>query len=327
MLLNDQIAGRLNEVADLLNEQGANLYRVQAYRRAAFTVRHLPTPVSDIIEREGIDGLRKLPGVGDSLAMAIRSLVLTGKLPMLERLRGEVDPIQLLMSVPGLGSIQAARLHDDLGIDTLEELEAAAHDGRLAEVAGLGQKKIAGIIDSLATRLGRVRKLPAPSDRDQVPVVELLDVDLEYRELAQAEKLHLIAPKRFNPTGQAWLPVLHTHRGEREYTALFSNTARAHQLARTRDWVILYHDRGGGERQCTVITSRQGPMKGKRIVRGREDECLRYYEMIGAADSMGASATGATLGGPRKTLEAPRVTAPHRIPTDSVQDAVHSGSK
>jgi hypothetical protein len=231
------------------------------------------------------------------------------------------------MSVPGLGSIQAGRLHDDLGIETLEELEAAAHDGRLTDVAGLGKKKITGIIDCLATRLGRVRKLPVPSDLEQVPVVELLDVDLEFRELAQAGRLHLMAPKRFNPTGHAWLPVFHTRRGEREYTALFSNTARAHNLGRTHDWVILYHDGRGGERQCTVITSRQGPLEGKRIVRGREDECLRYYEMIAAADSMAASATGATLGEPKRTLKAPMVTATHRILTDSVQDAVSSGSK
>jgi DNA polymerase (family X) len=162
MLLNDQIARRLEEVAELLNEQGTNLYRVQAYQRAAFTVRHLSTPVSDILEREGIDGLRKLTGVGERLAAAIGNLVVTGRLPMLDRLRGEADPIELLMSVPGIGHIQASRLHHDLGIDSLEELEAAAHDGRLRDVAGLGQKRVAGIIDSLATRLGRVRNPLAP---------------------------------------------------------------------------------------------------------------------------------------------------------------------
>jgi putative hydrolase len=120
MLLNNQIARGLDEVADLLNEQGANLYRVQAYRRAAATVRHLATPVSQILEREGIDGLRKLPGAGERLTAAIRNLVVTGRLPMLERLRGEADPIELLMSVTGIGRIQAARLHHDLGIDSLE---------------------------------------------------------------------------------------------------------------------------------------------------------------------------------------------------------------
>ena len=86
-----------------------------------------------------------------------------------------------------------------------------------------------------------------------------------------------IAPRRFNPEGEAWLPILHSTREERHYTALFSNTARAHELGKTGDWVVLYVDEGDGERQCTVITSARGPLRGKRIVRGREEECARHY--------------------------------------------------
>ena len=280
MLLNDQIARRLDEVAGLLNEQGASPFRVQAYRRAAGTVRHLPTPVSDLFERQGIEGLRKLPGIGDHLATAIRILLVTGRLPILERLRGEADPIELLMSVPGIGEVQAARLHHDLGIDTLEELEAAANDGRLEEVAGLGPKTVAGIVDSLATRLGRVREPMVISSADEVPVSELLDVDREYRELAEAGQLRRITPRRFNPAREPWLPVLHTFRGARQYTAMFSNTARAHKLGKTRDWVILYHDSKSGDRQYTVITGRQGALNGKRIVRGREADCEHYYASL-----------------------------------------------
>jgi len=267
-------------VAGLLNEQGASPFRVQAYRRAAGTVRHLPTPVSDLFERQGIEGLRKLPGIGDHLATAIRILLVTGRLPILERLRGEADPIELLMSVPGIGEVQAARLHHDLGIDTLEELEAAANDGRLEEVAGLGPKTVAGIVDSLATRLGRVREPMVISSADEVPVSELLDVDREYRELAEAGQLRRITPRRFNPAREPWLPVLHTFRGARQYTAMFSNTARAHKLGKTRDWVILYHDSKSGDRQYTVITGRQGALNGKRIVRGREADCEHYYASL-----------------------------------------------
>jgi DNA polymerase/3'-5' exonuclease PolX len=283
MWINDQVARRLEEVADLLHEQGANIFRVQAYSRAANTVRRLATPVSEILQNEGIDGLKGLAGIGDHLAVAIRHLVTTGRLPILERLRGEVDPIELLMSVPGIGYIQAERLHHELGIDSLEELEAAAQDGRLADIAGFGHKRTVGIIDSLATRLDRVRKSRASADQDHVKVAELLDVDLEYRQLAEAGKLHCIAPRRFNPTGEAWLPILHTRRGEREYTALFSNTARAHRLRKTHDWVILYHDGGSGERQDTAITDQQGPMEDKRIIRGRETECLEYYRSLACA--------------------------------------------
>ena len=102
-------------------------------------------------------------------------------------------------------------------------------------------------------------------------------MDREYREKAAAGSLRAIAPRRFNPTGEAWLPVLHTQRGPRHYTALFSNTARAHQLGKTHDWVILYFDDGGGERQHTVITAQRDTLKGKRIVRGRESECEAHY--------------------------------------------------
>ena len=274
MTLNTQVAARLDEVASLLSEQGASPFRVQAYRRGADSMRRLGRPVNEILEQEGLEGLRKLPGIGDRLAFAIRDLVRFGKLPMLDRLRGETDPLELLQTVPGLGRVHAERLHE-LGIDSLEDLEAAAHDGRLADVAGLGHKRVAGIIDSLANRLGRFR--PPREDMERAPVEELLEVDGEYRELAEAGKLHKIAPRRFNPSGEAWLPILHTHRGERHYTALFSNTARAHNLGKTQDWVILYYDGPAGERQATVVTARVGALKGKRVVRGREEECAQYY--------------------------------------------------
>lgn len=275
---NTEIARRLEEVAWLLNEQGANPYRVQAYRRAAETLRRLAQSVTEILQREGAEGLRQLPGIGESLARSIREVVLTGRLPILDRLRGESDPISLLVSVPGIGPVLAERLHHDLGIDTLEELEAAAHDGRLTNLAGIGEKKLAGIMDSLATRLGRVRAPVRPAAEAEPPVEELLDVDREYQEKAVAGELRRIAPRRFNPRNEAWLPVLHSQRGERHYTVLFSNTARAHQLGKTHDWVVLYYDGGRGERQCTVITSQRGPLASKRIVRSREGECALYYQ-------------------------------------------------
>ena len=283
-ILNVEIAQRLREVAALLHEQGANPFRVQAYRHAADTVQRLDRPAAEIVQADGMDGLRKLPGIGESLARSIRDLVLTGRLPMLDRLRGETDHVAVLASVPGIGEAMAKRLHHDLSIDTLEELEAAAHDGRLSEIEGIGRKKLAGIIDSLASRLGRVRGRAGASAHgpaSEPPAAELLDVDREYREKAAAGSLRTIAPRRFNPAGEAWLPVLHTQRGPRHYTALFSNTARAHQLGRTRDWVILYFDEGDGEHQHTVITAHRDPMKGRRIVRGREPECETHYRATG----------------------------------------------
>ena len=275
---NVEIARRLEEVADLLETQGANLFRVQAYRRAAASVRYLPKPLSAIWREQGDAGLRAVTGVGERLAAALRTLVTTGRLPMLDRLRGETDPQTLLESVPGIGSALAERLHRELGIDSLADLEAAAHDGRLADIGGIGPKKLAGIIDTLAMRLGRIGQAGYVHEPDEPPVDEILDVDREYRQKTASGELPRIAPRRFNPTGDAWLPILHTHRSERTYTALYSNTARAHELGRIRDWVVLYYDGAFDERQATVITSHRGVLAGKRIVRGREQECLRHYQ-------------------------------------------------
>lgn len=286
---NVEIARRLEEVAGLLEAQHANPFRVQAYRRAAAGIRHLQKPLSEIWHEQGDAGLRAVSGIGERLAIALRTLITTGRLPMLDRLRGETDPVALLESVPGIGSALAERLHRELGIDSLEDLEAAAHDGRLADIGGIGPKKLAGIIDTLATRLGRVRQAGYIGGPEQPPVEELLDVDREYGEKAASGELPKITPRRFNPKGEAWLPILHTQRGERNYTALYSNTARAHELGRVGDWVVMYYDHGIDERQATVITAHRGKLAGKRIVRGREHECEGYYSAPPAAGRLSSA--------------------------------------
>jgi Holliday junction resolvasome RuvABC DNA-binding subunit len=278
--LNNEIATRLEEVGRLLAGQGANQFRVRAYRGAARTLRTLPRSVADIVHEEGVEGLRRLPGIGVSLARAIHQLVTNGRWGMLNRLRGESNPVALLATVPGIGRELADRIHADLGIDSLEELEAAANDGRLADIEAIGEKRLAGIRDSLSARLGRVRDRAEPFLIEEPSVAEVLDVDHEYRSKVAQNALPRIAPRRFNPAGETWLPVLHTQRGARYYTALFSNTALAHRQNRTHDWLILYYDAGSGERQCTVVTAQNGPLSGKRIVRGRETECAEYYRCL-----------------------------------------------
>jgi hypothetical protein len=288
---NVDIAGRLDEVANIFAEQGANRFRVQAYRRAANVLRRLSRSVADVFAEEGIEGLEQIRGIGRSIARAIRDILLHGRLAMLDRLRGESRAIAILATVPGIGKVYVWRLHDDLGIETLEELEIAAHDGRLEHHPGIGAKRLAGIRDSLAQRLGRIRRqavpvptTPAPSEPPRAPqkpsISELLDVDREYWNKANAGVLKKIAPRRFNPGGEAWLPIMHTARNGRHYTALFSNTARAHELGKTRDWVVLFCDNGDMEHRFTVITSEFGPLQGKRIVAGREAECEKYYKRV-----------------------------------------------
>jgi DNA polymerase IV (family X) len=183
-LRNAQIADRFDEVADLLAAQGADRYRVAAYHHGARTLRGLAEPVGELLAREGVAGLMALPTVGRTLAQAIVTILRTGELPQLRRLRGDVDVEQVLMTVPGIGPTLAARLHDALHITSLERLEIAAHDGRLERLAGFGPRRVAAVRAALAARLGYVRdRVPGGVEP---PVEHLLDVDREY----QASRCH-----------------------------------------------------------------------------------------------------------------------------------------
>lgn len=276
---NREAAALLRRTAELLAAQDEDGFRVRAYHRAAETVAQLSEPVADLLARDGLGGLIALPGIGRGIAADLSEYVHCGRLPALERLAGRADPITLLASLPGVGIILADRIHHDLGIGSLEDLELAAWDGRLEQVPGIGPRRVAMVRDSLATRLRR-RWTPAePQGKVGPPVAELLDVDREYRRKARAAKLPTIAPRRFNPRGEAWLPVLHTARGGRNYTVLFSNTAAAHRLGRTDDWVVLYYEGRGREGQATVVTERTGRLRGRRVVRGRELGCFRHYRI------------------------------------------------
>lgn len=280
--LNAHVATMLDETARLLEEQRANPFRVQAYRNAAETIRGLHRGVDDILDAEGLAGLDRLPGIGQTLARVIDQIVTTGRFPMLERLHGASSGVAQLASIPGIGATLAQRLRDDHGIGTLEQLEIAAHDGTLAEIAGFGEKRIAGIQDVLATRLGR-RSRRASSERTddarrtEPSVAEILDIDRQYRDGADAGTLPRIAPRRFNPTHAKWLPILHATSGSTHYTALYSNTARAHERGTTHDWVVIYFEGPGMDGQRTVVTASSGALSGRRVVRGRELECEQHY--------------------------------------------------
>jgi hypothetical protein len=136
---------------------------------------------------------------------------------------------------------------------------------------------LAGLLSRAAQRRARQRVGGREELAEAPDVGTLLDVDAEYRRKAEAGELHKIAPKRFNPEGEAWLPILHKSRGGWSFTVLYSNTARAHELDKTHDWVVIYYERDGREGQATVVTATHGTLEGKRIVRSREAECERYY--------------------------------------------------
>ena len=275
---NASVAEKLREGADLLQQQNGNPFRVGAYRRAADIVASLEEDVRDILRKDGLEGLTALPGIGKGIAAAIAEIARTGAWSLLQRMRGTLEPTKLFRTVPGIGPELARRIHDTLHIDTLEALEMAAHDGRLEAVPGIGPRRAMVIRAALATMLGRARGRRPESGGKGPPAAMILDVDAEYRRAAAAGTLPTIAPRRFNPKGEAWLPILHTTRGPWHFTALFSNTALAHELGRTRDWVVIYfYDDHQREGQHTVVTETRGPLAGRRVVRGREKECLEHY--------------------------------------------------
>jgi len=276
---NANVAEQLYEAARLLHAQGASPYRVKAYRTAGDAVAGLRRGVRNVFETEGVRGLDAIPGVGLGIASAISEMLATGRWPMLEMLRGSSEPGLTLQRVPGLGPELAHRIHEQLHVDTLADLEAAANDGRLEQVQGVGPRRSASIRASLESML---RRTPLRSQAIvQPPVDAILDVDREYRERAAAGSLRRIAPRRFNPTHEAWLPILHTAREPWHFTAVHSNTALAHRLGRTRDWVVIFfYDGDHVERQCTVVTETRGELAGRRVVRGREPECRTHYSSV-----------------------------------------------
>ncbi len=205
----------------------------------------------------------------------------TGSWSQLERLRGSLDPATAFRMIPGVGPKLAARIHDTLHVDTLEGLEQAAQAGRLETVPGVGKRRADAITALLAGLLAHRRtrgRALTTALAHQPTIAEVLDVDREYRAGAEAGTLRTIAPKRLNAEGRAWLALLQTTRGEWHFTAMFSNTALAHRLGRTNDWVVIFfYDHDHIEHQCTVVTETRGSLEGRRVVRGREPDCLDHY--------------------------------------------------
>ena len=165
----------------------------------------------------------------------------------------------------------------------------------LTEIKGVGEK-LAGLIAEYVSTgqlelLSELERefpggLPPPEPKHafenpiSIPVSMVLSIDKAYREKAAANKLKKIAPRQHNPEKKAWLPIMVTEAGGYRFTIMYSNTARAHELGKTNDWTVVYYEKGKGENQCTVVTETRGPLKGKRVIRGREAECREHYREI-----------------------------------------------
>lgn len=223
---NRVIAEVLERIADLLEANEENSFRVMSYRNAARAVRGTKKPLAATAKAHGPAGLMDIKGIGERLAGLIDEFVRTGKIELLHDL----------------------------------EKGAPRKSGRVKEEQAAGT----------SARPLRSR-MPIPD------VSLILAVDSDYRKKAGAGKLKMIAPKKLNPEGKSWLPILSTEREGWAFTVMFSNTSRAHDLGKTHDWVVIYFRRGAAEQQCTVVTEQRGNLKGKRVIRGREQECAAAY--------------------------------------------------
>jgi DNA polymerase (family 10) len=155
---NADIARVFEEIADLLDLQEANPFRVRAYRNAARTVGDLRIDIAQTLA----DGkpLPKLPGIGEDLTAKIHEIVETGTTALLDRLHKEMPPgITELLRVPGLGPKRVKHLWHDLDVQTLPQLQRAALDGRIRGLAGFGEKTEASILQAVEGQLTKKMRL------------------------------------------------------------------------------------------------------------------------------------------------------------------------
>ena len=146
---NAEIAQLFEELADLLEIQGANAFRLRAYRNAARTIEGLTIALADVAVQEPKQ-LTELPGIGKDLAEKIVVIVQTGQLPQLEQLRTEVPPgVVQMLRIPGLGPKRVAALFTELKLTTLDQLRAAAEAGDVAKLKGFGAKTSQMILEGL----------------------------------------------------------------------------------------------------------------------------------------------------------------------------------
>lgn len=183
---NEDIADIFDELADLLEIQGANPFRVRAYRNAARTVRGLGRELSEWVD-EGRD-LTELPSIGKDLAEKIEEIVHTGTTSALEEIHKSLPPtLEQLLKVPGLGPKKVKALYRELGIQDLAELEQAARAGRLRTLPGFGARTEAKILETIASRRKKKRRfLRATAMHYAEPLADYLRAVPEAREVVVA---------------------------------------------------------------------------------------------------------------------------------------------
>ena len=158
-ILNPDIVHIFDEIADLLEIEDANPFRVRAYRNAARLVQGLSSDVKTMVEAG--EDLTELPGIGDDLAKKIIEIVTTGHCSFLEKLEKQTPPaLTELLKVPGLGPKRVKALWHELDVETVDQLTRAAREGRIRSVPGFGEKTETRILEALQAQIAAVPRFP-----------------------------------------------------------------------------------------------------------------------------------------------------------------------
>jgi DNA polymerase (family 10) len=172
---NAECAAVFAEIADMLEIQGANPFRVRAYRNAARTIANYGRDIPTLIASGG--DLAKIPSIGADLASKLREIAATGTCELQQTLRRALPgAVVELLDVPGLGAKRVKALHDALQVDTLEQLRAEAKSGHVRALPGFGAKTEAQLLDAIDERLQREpqRFLLPDAARSLMPLLERL---------------------------------------------------------------------------------------------------------------------------------------------------------
>ncbi|MBA7600792.1 DNA polymerase/3'-5' exonuclease PolX [subsurface metagenome] len=171
---NSDIAKVFSDIADLLEIKGENQFKIRAYQRATRAIEHLPVEIEQMV-KEGAD-LQDIPGVGEAIAKKTMELVTTGRLGYYDELRAEFpEGISTLLDIPGVGPKIAIRLCNELGVNSIDDLESAILDGRVASLPRLGDKVAENILRQLQAMRTKERRIPIG---EALPVVEEIMAEL-----------------------------------------------------------------------------------------------------------------------------------------------------
>ena len=164
---NAELAKVFQDIADLLELKGENPFKIRAYQRAVFSLEHLPEEVEELMRE---DRLREVSGVGEAIARKITELVSTGHLKYYEELKSEFpEGISALLDVPGIGPRTAMLLGRELNIKSIDELESAIIEGKVASLPRLGEKTAENILHHIQTLRRKDKRIPIG---ESLPVVE-----------------------------------------------------------------------------------------------------------------------------------------------------------